>query len=122
MKLALMTVAAALFVSAALPANAEEAKAASGKGKYLVTTTHTPEECLAAIDEVAKEKKLLEKAEWGCASGDHTMYLTTTANSPEDAVKQVPEARRDDAKAVKLMKLDAAQIKKLHAQHDAAAK
>ena len=114
MKLALTMVVTGLFLS--VPAFAEEMGGAKsgGKGTYLVTATHTPEECLAAMDGVAKNKKLLEKAEWGCMSGDHTVYLRTNAKSPEDAVSMLPESQRKDAKAVKMTKLTAAQIKQLH--------
>ncbi|WP_242345072.1 hypothetical protein [Anaeromyxobacter terrae] len=115
MKLALWTTLAALFISAALPSlAADTTTAGEGKGKYLVMVKHTPEECLARMDEVAKDKKLLGKAEWGCMSGDHTMYLTTEAKSSEDALSKVPEAERKDAKAVKLTKLTEAQIRKFH--------
>jgi len=116
MRIAWMTLLAVVFTFAAAPASAaEEGKAGgTGKGKYLVTATHTPEECLASMDEVAKNKKLLEKAEWGCMSGDHTVYLTTQANSPEDAIKMLPEHDQKNAKAVKLTKLTAAQIKAFH--------
>ncbi len=121
MKLALTMMVTGLFLSA--PAFAAEMGGAmsGGKGKYLVTATHTPEECLAAMDEVAKDKKLLEKAEWGCMGGDgmsgeHAVYLRTDANSPEDAINQLPESQRKNAKAVKLTKLTAAQIKQLHQQ------
>jgi hypothetical protein len=118
-----MMLVAASFVSFALPAGAaEEGKAAGGKGKYLVTATHTPEECLASIDEVAKDKKLLDKAEWGCMAGDHTLYLTTQADSPEAAVKMLPERERENAKAVKLTKLTVAQIKKFHEEAKGAPK
>jgi hypothetical protein len=122
MKLALTMIVTGLFLSA--PAFAAEMGGAKspGKGKYLVTATHTPEECLAAMDEVAKNKKLLEKSEWGCASGDHTVYLRTDANSPEDAVNKLPESQRKNAKAVKLTQLTAAQIRKLHEQEAGAKK
>ena len=113
MRIALLTLIAS-FVLFAAPTRAEEGKTASGKGKYLVTATHTPEECLASMDEVAKNKKLLEKAEWGCMSGDHTVYVTTQADSPEAAIKMLPEHDRKNAKAVKLTKLTAAEIKKFH--------
>jgi hypothetical protein len=121
MRLLVMSFVAALFLAfpgsaqAAGDAKGGEAKA-GGSGKYLVTATHTPEECLASMDEVAKNKKLLEKAEWGCMSGDHTVYLTMQAKSPDDAIKQLPEHERKNAKAVKLTKLTAAQIKKFHEQ------
>ncbi len=114
---------AASFLSFAAPTGAAEGgKAAGGKGKYLVTATHTPEECLASIDEVAKDKKLLDKAEWGCMSGDHTVYLTTQADGPEAAIKMLPERQRANAKAVKLTKLTPAQIKKFHEEAQGAAK
>ncbi|HSD20061.1 MAG TPA: hypothetical protein VLC54_08485 [Anaeromyxobacter sp.] len=118
MKLALWTTVAALFVATAGPALAgDPTTAGEGKGKYLVTVKHTPEECLARMDEVAKNKKLLNKAEWGCMSGDHTMYLTTEAKSPDDALRMVPEPERKDASAVKLTKLTEAQIRKFHEAH-----
>lgn len=121
MKLALTMMVTGLFLST--PAFAAEMGGAKsgGKGKYLVTATRTPEECLATMDEIAKDKKLLEKAEWGCMGGDHmsgehTVYLRTDANSPEDAINQLPESQRKNAKAVKLTKLTAAEIKQLHQQ------
>jgi hypothetical protein len=117
-----MLLAASLLSFAAPAGAAEEGKAAGGKGKYLVTATHTPEECLATMDEVAKDKKLLEKAEWGCLSGDHTVYLTTQADSPEAAIKMLPEHDRANAKAVKLTKLTPAQLKKFHEEAKGAAK
>ena len=95
MKLALWTTIAALFVATAGPAVAgDPTTAGEGKGKYLVMVKHTPEECLARMDEVAKNKKLFGKAEWGCMSGDHTMYLTTEAKSPEDALRMLNEKTR----------------------------
>ena len=121
MKLALTMVVTGLFLFA--PAFAAEMGGAksAGKGKYLVIAPHTPEECLATMDEVAKDKKLLEKAEWSCmGGGDHALYLRTDANSPEDAVNQIPESQRKNAKAVKMTKLTAAQIKQIH-EHEAGA-
>jgi len=117
MRLVLMTIVTGLVLAAVPAGAAEQAANAGGKGTYLVTTTHTPEECLAAMDEVAKNKKLLDKAEWGCMSGDHTMYLRTEAAGPEEAIQQIPESRRKDAKAVKMTKLTAAQLKTFHEKH-----
>ncbi len=115
MKLVLMTIVTGLILSGMPALAAEQAgPTGGGKGNYLVTSTHTPEECLASMDQVAKNKKLLEKAEWGCMSGDHTVYLRIDAKSPEDAINQLPEHERKNAKAVKLTKLTAAQIKKFH--------
>ena len=122
MRFGSMMLLAASLVSFAVPVGAAETKAAGGKGKYLVTATHTPEECLAAMDEVAKDKKLLDKAEWGCLSGDHTIYLTTQADSPEAAIKMLPERDQKNAKAVKLTKLTAAQLKKFHEEAHGAMK
>lgn len=121
LKRTLLAFAIAAFVSPVAARAGDQAAKTGGKGNYLVTATHTPEECLNAIDEVAKDKKLLDKAEWGCMSGDHTVYLRTEANSPEDAIHKLPQHEQKNAKAVKLVKLTPKQIKQFHEQHDKAA-
>ena len=95
------------------PARAEEKK--GGTGTYLVTTTHTPEQCLAALDEMAsKDPKMLGKMEWGCKSGDHTGYAFVQAKDEQAAIAQLPEANRANAKAVAVTKFTPAQLKVIH--------
>jgi hypothetical protein len=121
MRLAVFAVIGALIFSTSA-AQADDTKAGTGKGKYLITATHTPEECHKTLEEAALQKKLLDKAEWGCRSGDHTMYLMTDAKSTEDAIAMLPENMRQRAKAVKLNKFTAAEIKKIHDKDTAAGK
>jgi hypothetical protein len=113
MRFMFLAMAAALVFSGT-SARADEVKAGTGKGKYLVIATHTLEECHKTLEEAAVSKKLLDKAEWGCRSGDHTMYLMTDAKSPDDALATLPETIRGRAKAVKLTKFTEAEIKKIH--------
>ena len=113
MRFMFLAMAAALVLSGTM-ARADEAKAGTGKGKYLVIVTHTPEECHKTLEEAALSKKLLHQAEWGCRSGDHTMYLMTDAKSPDDALATLPETMRVRAKTVKLTKFSEAEIKKIH--------
>jgi hypothetical protein len=112
MRFASLAMTAALVLSV-VTARADDTKASS-KGRYLITATHTPEECHQTLEEAAVSKKLLDKAEWGCRSGDHTMYLITDAKSPDDALAMLPERIRGRAKAVKLTKFTEAEIKKIH--------
>ncbi len=103
----------ALFI--AMPA----APADGGK-RYLITTTHTPEQCLAALDEMAAENKaLLDKMQWGCKSGDHTGYAFVDAADEKAALAMVPPANRATAKATMVTKFTPEQLKKIHEKNDA---
>lgn len=108
-----IAVAALVALTVSQPARAEDK--GGGKNTYLVTTTHTPEQCLAALDEMAaKEPKLLSKMEWGCKAGDHTGYAFVQAKDENAALAQLPEANRAAAKAVAVTKFSPAQLKAIH--------
>jgi hypothetical protein len=111
-----MLAAALAALMAPVLASPSQASAdkATGKGTYMVSVPHTPESCLAAMDQMAKNKQLLKETEWGCMSGDHTAYLRLNANSPEDAISKLPEPMRADAKAEKVVKLTPKQIEEFH--------
>lgn len=95
----------------------EKAIKAGGNHTYLVTTTHTPEECLKRLDEMAaKNKKMLGTMEWGCKSGDHTGYAFVQAASEEQALAQLPEGNRTTAKAVMVTKFTPEQLAAIHKQ------
>jgi len=95
---------------------------ASGKGtmkaQYLVTSPHTAEECLKALDDVSA-MGTLPKWQYGCMDGDHTGYLVTTATDATGALATVPAPIRGKAHAVKLHTFTAAQLKEAHAQMSA---
>ena len=87
--------------------------------RYLVTTTHTPEQCLSALDEMAaKSKKTLSKMQWGCLAGDHTGYMFVDVADQESALKVLPASARANAKAVEVTKFTPKQLKKIHAKMD----
>ena len=82
---------------------------------YLVSSPHTAEGCLAALDEfVASDKGALDNWYWGCMDGDHTGYEIVQATSKDEALKVVPKSLRTEAKAVKLNKLTAEQVASFH--------
>ena len=90
----------------------------SAMARYMVISPHSPEECLKAMDDIAAEgPKVLEQFSFGCMSGDHTAYAMVMASSEQEALKLVPESIRDKAKAIKVSKLTAADIKKFHEMH-----
>jgi hypothetical protein len=80
------------------------------KAKYMVEFRHTPEECLNYLDKVkANDVKLLDKIEWGCMSGDHTVYIIVNAESEKEALKGIPSDF--NAKANKLGKFTPNKLK-----------
>ncbi len=106
---------AAVCASLLLPAGRALAGDKGSKHDYFVTTTHTPEQCLAALDEMAaKNKKLLSSVEWGCKSGDHTGYVFVQAADEKEALAKLPEVNRASAKAVMVTKFTPEDLKKIH--------
>jgi len=109
------TLLASIAVAAALCLVPTGAEAGQGKSTFLVTTTHTPEQCLAALDEMgAKNKKLLSQMEWGCKAGDHTGYAFLQAADGQAAMGMLPEKNRATAKAVKVTKYTPKQLAEIH--------
>jgi ribosomal protein L30E len=90
--------------------------AKSAMHHYLVMASHTPEECLKALDDYAAESKALSTFEFGCKSGDHTGYAIVAASSEDAARNMCPASARANAKIVELNKFTAADIKKIHEQ------
>jgi hypothetical protein len=89
------------------------ASAGDKKSQYLIIAPHTPEECLAAIDEVNASKQL-DKWDFGCMDGDHTGYRTVTADSKDAALAMVGAAHKSKARVVELSKFTPEQVKSLH--------
>jgi hypothetical protein len=91
-----------------------------GTRNFLVTTTHTPEKCLAALDEMAqKDQELLSKIEWGCRSGDHTGYVFISAKTEQEALSKLPEANLATARAEQVTRFTPQQLRSIHATMDA---
>lgn len=86
-----------------------------GKQHFHLTMPHTPEQCLAALDNMAtKDKKLFEKTEWGCKYGDHTGYVTVAAADEKAALAMTPEPERANAKAQQVSKFTAKEAAQIH--------
>ncbi len=82
---------------------------------YMLTSPHTPQECMQALDQVAsKGQESLSQWRWGCMSGDHTGYAFVHADNPEQALKMVPDNIRNKARVEKVEELTVDQIKSMH--------
>lgn len=80
---------------------------------YMVEVPHTSQECMQVMNESINEKTI-GKFEWGCMSGEHTGFAKVKAKSEEDAKKIVSDVVRRKARAVKVTKISARDIKKTH--------
>ena len=108
-----------MFMTMAMLAVSSVGLAKSGKkaskSMYMVTSTHTPEQCMAAMSEMKdKAPKMLDKCWMGCGSGNHTCWAVVEAGSEDDAKAMVPESVRGNAQVVKVSKMTAAEMKATH--------
>jgi hypothetical protein len=89
----------------------------AGASVYLIEVSHTPEECLNALDEVKAEgANKLNQWNWGCKYGNHTGYLMVKAANETEALSNVPAAERDKAKVLPLGKFTVEEIAAFHKQ------
>ncbi len=120
----LAVIVAALLVGfAALGAGVENASAPVAKAataEWLVESHHTPQSCVAAIDEYkALGPKLFADWKFGCEGGVHVAWMTVRAPDAQTALQVVPASLRGEAKAYKLNKFTLDQLKAFH-QREAA--
>lgn len=108
----------AILIGIAGSAFAQSSTSASKTQTYLVTIPHTPEQCLNTLDDMkAKGDAFLSKFEFGCMDGDHTAYAFVDGTSPDNVRKMLPEKQQKAAKIIKVNKMTAAQIEKIHKEH-----
>jgi hypothetical protein len=108
----------AILVGTAGSAFAQSSTSATKSQTYLVTVPHTPEQCLATLDDMkGKGDAFLSKFEFGCMDGDHTAYAFIEGTSPDNVRKMLPEKEQKAAKITKVNKMTAAQIEKIHKDH-----
>ena len=88
----------------------------SKKMQYLIEMKHTPEQCVAELDQISAEApKLLDQVEWGCMAGDHTGYMMVWAENEAAAKNMVPAfLHGDNTRIVALNKFTVEQIKSFH--------
>jgi len=93
----------------------EETKDKKATSTYFLQVPHTPEQCLASLDELKqKGDKLLSQLEFGCHSGDHTAYGFIEGTNEQSVLNMLPAAEQKDAKVYKVEKLSVADIEKMH--------
>lgn len=92
-----------------------EASQIRTKTYYMVTSPHTPQECMQALDQIASQgQQALSQWKWACKSGNHTAYGIIQADTPEQALKMVPENIRSKARIEKVDEFTVDQIRDMH--------
>ena len=81
--------------------------------RYLIESPHTDFDCLNTL-KVAIAEGYLNNFELGCEDGVHCAYVIIEAESKDQAMLVVPPHLRGKAKAIKLIKCDAASLKAMH--------
>jgi hypothetical protein len=82
---------------------------------YMITSPHTVEECMHALDKTAEMgHQNVSQWKWGCMSGDHTAYAMVQAESHDEAKRMVPDIVRSKARVAKLDQFTVDQIKNMH--------
>ena len=83
--------------------------------KYVVETSHIPEECLKDLDEMsAKAPEMLSKFVWGCAQGEHKGWAYVDAESKEDILSALPKSVQGKVKVTEVNVFTQEQIKSFH--------
>ena len=83
--------------------------------KYMITTPHTKEECLRALDEqLAKGPEILKKFSYGCRTGDHTGYALVDVKNELEARGLVPGFLISKARLVEVDEFTPEAIKSFH--------
>ena len=105
----------AMLIAGVHAVHVSDASAKGATSRYLVIAPHDAAECMKALDETKDMAPgALGKWDFGCEDGDHTGYLVVNASSSEEALKNVPADLREKAKAIKVHKFTAAELKAAH--------
>jgi hypothetical protein len=83
--------------------------------RYLIETSHTPEDCVHILDLVLAHGYITHY-DWGCLDGVHTGWVIVEAESHEQALLSVPPLMRNKARAIKLNKFTIEDVELLHRQ------
>ena len=89
---------------------------------WLIQGTHTVEECMHALDELAGQgPERLKQFYFGCGSGDHSHCAIVDAKSEAEARALVPDFLRAKTRVSQIGQFSEEQIKGFHAQKAAQA-
>lgn len=83
--------------------------------QYFIEVSHTPEECLRALDEMKDQgTDILSMFRWGCNSGDHRGWAFVEADSEMDARDMLPPSVREKAVVVEVVEFTEDQLREMH--------
>ena len=83
--------------------------------RFLLHAPHTDEECTQALDSIMGHSiSLLGRFDWGCQAGEHVGWVIVEAQDDTTALKMLPSTIRDDARATRLNKFTAGEVKAFH--------
>ena len=83
--------------------------------RFQVYALHTEEECAQALDSImGHSSALLGRFDWGCQAGEHVGWVIVEAQDETTALKVLPSTIRDDARATRLNKFTADEVKSSH--------
>ena len=86
--------------------------------RYMVQSTHTPEECLQTLDELSGQgPEALRQWNFACATGDHsnhTDYAILDAPNEPSALSQMGQTAQRNAQVAEVGQLTQEQIQAFH--------
>ncbi|MFB3043585.1 MAG: hypothetical protein ACE1ZC_04835 [Nitrososphaerales archaeon] len=77
--------------------------------RYLIESPHSEKQCLQAAQTMFAAGFLLN-FEWGCEDGVHIAYAMIESENRKQALLLVPPNLRSDARAIRLIKIDPAEL------------
>ena len=87
--------------------------------RYIIQSTHTPEQCLQTLDTIlAQGQDQLARWDFGCAVGDHSNHIAYSVFEAADALGAgsfVPTPLRAGAQISEVGKFTGEQIRAFHA-------
>lgn len=85
------------------------------KKQYFIETSHTPEECLKALDEMLDQgADILKMFRWACKVGDHRGWAFVMADSEMEARNMLAPSMRDNAMVIEVEEFTPEQIHMMH--------
>jgi hypothetical protein len=83
--------------------------------RFLITCTHTPEDCVADLDSiVGQSQELLGRFDWGCKVDEHVGWAVIEAGDANTVRMLLPTNVRAKAHIVQLNKFTPEDVKSFH--------
>lgn len=82
--------------------------------RYLLVHTHTKDNCLSSLDDMARDPALLAKFDWGCKVGHHKGYAIVEAPDEKAAIELLPPSQRGSAQATLMTKYTPEKLQEIH--------